>query len=186
MDAVESGGKLTRQLLTYSRKVKSEKRPINLNDQVRQAHQLLERTIPKMIEIDLLLEEDLKLVNADSVQMEQVLMNLVINARDAMPDGGRLVIKTKNIRRPDNRSASQPASDAMGRCHPQRNRTPGTVWTKRPGNRFSIRSSAPRHWEKVRDSACPWFMELSKTTKVGSHAEARLVKGLLSEFICRQ
>jgi signal transduction histidine kinase len=109
MGAVESGGKLTRQLLTYSRKVKSEKRPINLNDQVRQAHQLLERTIPKMIEMDLLLEEDLKLVNADSVQIEQVLMNLVINARDAMPDGGRLVIKTKNIRRPDNRSASQPA-----------------------------------------------------------------------------
>ncbi len=110
MDAVESGGKLTRQLLTYSRKVKSEKRPINLNDQVRQAHQLLERTIPKMIEMDLLLEEDLKLVDADPVQMEQVLMNLVINARDAMPEGGRLVIKTKNIRRPDKQCESHPTS----------------------------------------------------------------------------
>jgi signal transduction histidine kinase len=101
MDAVESGGKLTRQLLTYSRKVQSEKRPINLNDQVNQTYMLLQRTIPKMIEIDLRLEEDLKQVNADPVQMEQVLMNLVINARDAMPDGGQLVIETKNIRRPE-------------------------------------------------------------------------------------
>jgi signal transduction histidine kinase len=110
MEAVESGGKLTRQLLTYSRKIQSEKRPINLNDQVNQTCMLLQRTIPTMIEIDLRLEEDLKLLNADPVQMEQVLMNLVINARDAMPEGGRLVIKTKNIRRPDNQCESQPTS----------------------------------------------------------------------------
>ncbi len=101
MAAVKRGGELTRQLLTYSRKIKSEKRPIQLNDQVRQTHQLLQRTIPKMIEIELRLEKDLKMVNADWVQMEQVLMNLVINARDAMPDGGRLVIETANVRLPE-------------------------------------------------------------------------------------
>ncbi len=117
MAAVESGGKLTRQLLTYSRKVKSEKRSINLNDQVSQTHNLLQRTIPKMIEIDLILEEDLKRVDADPVQMEQVLINLVINARDAMPEGGRLVIKTKNIRQPEkrhrNRSKSSPRNGVV-------------------------------------------------------------------------
>jgi two-component system, cell cycle sensor histidine kinase and response regulator CckA len=101
MAAVNRGGVLTRQLLTYSRKIKSEKRPINLNNHVRQAHQLLQSTIPKMIEIELRLEEGLKMVNADSVQMEQVLMNLAINARDAMPDGGRLVIETANVRLPE-------------------------------------------------------------------------------------
>ena len=99
--AVDRGGGLIRQLLTYSRKIKSDKRPIDLNDQAHQAHQLLQRTIPKMIEIDLRLEEDLKLVDADPVQIEQVLMNLAINARDAMPDGGRLVIMTANLRRPE-------------------------------------------------------------------------------------
>jgi len=101
IDAVERGGSLIRQLLTYSRKIKSEKRPINLNDQVHQAHQLLQRTIPKMIEIDLRLEEDLNLADADPVQIEQVLMNLAINARDAMPEGGRLFIRTSNVMRPE-------------------------------------------------------------------------------------
>jgi len=101
IDAVDRGGSLIRQLLTYSRKIKSDKRPINLNDQAQQVYQLLQRTIPKMIEIDLRLEEDLKLVDADPVQIEQVLMNLAINARDAMPDGGRLVIMTANLRRPE-------------------------------------------------------------------------------------
>ena len=110
MAAVHRGGKLTRQLLTYSRKIKSKKRPIHLNDHVRQAHQLLQSTIPKMIEIELRLEEGLKMVNADSVQMEQVLMNLAINARDAMPDGGRLVIETANVRLPEKLSETQSMS----------------------------------------------------------------------------
>ena len=101
IDAVDRGGGLIRQLLTYSRKIKSVKRPIDLNDQAHQAHQLLQRTIPKMIEIDLCLEEDLKLVDADPVQIEQVLMNLAVNARDAMPDGGRLFIRTSNVIRPE-------------------------------------------------------------------------------------
>jgi signal transduction histidine kinase len=110
MAAVNRGGMLTRQLLTYSRKIKSEKRPISLNDHVRQAHQLLQSTIPKMIEIELRLEEGLKMVNADSVQMEQVLMNLAINARDAMPDGGRLVIETANVRQPEKHSETRSMS----------------------------------------------------------------------------
>ena len=110
MATVKRGGELTRQLLTYSRKIKSEKRPIQLNDQVRQTHQLLQRTIPKMIEIELRLEKDLKMVNADWVQMEQVLMNLAINARDAMPDGGRLVIATANVRLPEKHSGTQSMS----------------------------------------------------------------------------
>ena len=110
IDAVDRGGGLIRQLLTYSRKIKSDKRPIDLNDQAHQAQQLLQRTIPKMIEIELNLEENLKLVDADPVQIEQVLMNLAINARDAMPDGGRLVIMTANRRRPEKQSGTQSTS----------------------------------------------------------------------------
>ena len=94
--AVDKGGELTRQLLTYSRKIESEKQQINLNDQIRQVHDLLQRTIPKMVHIDLQLDDDLHRVNADPVQLEQVLMNLAINARDSMPNGGELTIKTAN------------------------------------------------------------------------------------------
>jgi signal transduction histidine kinase len=99
--AVERGGRLVRQLLTYSREIKSEKRIIRLNDQIEQTNQLLERTIPKMIAIDCRLQKDLRWVNADEVQIEQVLMNLAINAKDAMPNGGRLVIESANVDHPE-------------------------------------------------------------------------------------
>ncbi len=97
VEAVHRGSKLVRQLLTYSRKIKSEKRPICLNNRVRQIKELLQRTIPKMIEIECRFGEGLHLVDADSIQIEQVMMNLAINAKDAMPDGGRLIIETANV-----------------------------------------------------------------------------------------
>jgi signal transduction histidine kinase len=111
MAAVIRGSKLIRQLLTYSRKIESEKKPLCLNDQVKQVNQLLQRTLPKMIDIECCLDQDLQWVNADEVQIEQVLMNLAINAKDAMPDGGRLRIETANVGRPEEYSptASTPA-----------------------------------------------------------------------------
>ena len=57
----------------------------------------LERTIPKMIAIELALADDLARIHADPTQMDQVLMNLSVNARDAMPEGGKLVIETANV-----------------------------------------------------------------------------------------
>lgn len=58
--------------------------------------QLLRRTIPKMIGIELNLQEGLKVINGDPAHIGQLMMNLSINARDAMPDGGKLLIKTQN------------------------------------------------------------------------------------------
>lgn len=95
--AARRGGELTRQLLTYSRKLTSEKKPVNLNDSIRQVHELLKRTIPKMIDFDLQLDENLSKVNADPVQVEQVLINLAVNAKDAMPEGGKLTIATTHV-----------------------------------------------------------------------------------------
>ena len=63
-----------------------------------QVQKLLSRTIPKMIEIKLVLSDDLASVNADPVQVERVLMNLAVNAKDAMQDGGKLTIETRNVR----------------------------------------------------------------------------------------
>jgi PAS domain S-box-containing protein len=95
--AAQRGAELTRQILTFSRKVQSKLRPVDLNIQVRQVQKLLQRTIPKMIDVELRLADDLRVINADAAQVEQILMNLAVNSRDAMPEGGKLTIKTQNI-----------------------------------------------------------------------------------------
>ncbi|MBM4341448.1 MAG: PAS domain S-box protein [Deltaproteobacteria bacterium] len=95
--AAHRGAELTQQLLTFSRKVQTKLSPVDLNEEVRQVEKLLRRTIPKMIEFELFLADDLRMINADPAQVEQVLMNLTVNAKDAMPEGGRLIFKTENI-----------------------------------------------------------------------------------------
>ena len=91
------GAELVRGLLTLGRKAQSKPAPLNLNRSVEQSTMLLERTIVKMLEIEVILEEDLAIIHADPTQMDQILMNLAVNARDAMPRGGRLTIETKNV-----------------------------------------------------------------------------------------
>jgi PAS domain S-box-containing protein len=95
--AARKAGDLTRQLLVFSRKVEAKLRPLDLNHEVEQVQRLLERTIPKMIGIELHLSGDLGIINGDPVQIEQVMMNLAVNARDAMPDGGRLIFRTERV-----------------------------------------------------------------------------------------
>jgi len=97
VNAAQKGAELTRQMLTFSRKVESIKRPLDLNHELQQVQRLLDRTLPKMIEIELILADNLRLVNADRGQMQQVVMNLAVNAKDAMPEGGRLIVRTENV-----------------------------------------------------------------------------------------
>jgi two-component system cell cycle sensor histidine kinase/response regulator CckA len=96
VSAARRGAELVKRMLTFSRKVESKRQPLCLNNEVEQVRHLLARTIPKMIQIELCLADGLRVVNADPVQMQQMLMNLAINAKDAMPEGGRLVIETRN------------------------------------------------------------------------------------------
>jgi two-component system, cell cycle sensor histidine kinase and response regulator CckA len=95
--AAQRGTELVRSLLAFSRKVESKPRPVNINHSVEQVRRLLSRTIPKMIEITVDLAHEINVANADPAQMEQVLINLAVNAKDAMPDGGSLAIKTANV-----------------------------------------------------------------------------------------
>jgi len=95
--AAKRGTDLVKRILTFSRRVETKLESINLNDDVQIVGRLLYRTIPKMIEIDLRLEEGLSSVRADSTQIEQVLINLAVNAKDAMPEGGRLTVQTQNV-----------------------------------------------------------------------------------------
>ena len=87
---------LIRQLLAFSRKVEGERRPVNLNQEIMDIEKVLKRTIPKMIDIEIRLSKDLRTVRADPIQMEQILLNLGSNAADAMPEGGKWVIETRN------------------------------------------------------------------------------------------
>jgi two-component system cell cycle sensor histidine kinase/response regulator CckA len=87
---------LTRQLLAFSRKQILEPRLISVNTVVTGVEKLLRRLIGEDIELATTLESALYSINADPGQLEQVLINLVVNARDAMPDGGRLHITTAN------------------------------------------------------------------------------------------
>ena len=93
----ERAARLTKQLLTLARRQILELRSINLNQVVTESMEFLNSVVGKDIEIKLGLESELELTLADPTQIEQVLMNLCLNARDAMPKGGELLIETKNV-----------------------------------------------------------------------------------------
>ncbi len=95
--AVNRATELIKQLLAFGGRVESKKRLLDLNQEIRQQVKLLSRTIPKMIEIRLELSQDLPGIFGDPVELGQVIMNLAINARDAMPDGGKLIFETKKV-----------------------------------------------------------------------------------------
>ncbi|WP_027359153.1 ATP-binding response regulator [Desulforegula conservatrix] len=95
--AAQRGAALTQQLLTFSRKAEINFRPVNLNLEVESVHKLLLRTIPKMIEIKLDLQKDISYISADPGRIEQIIMNLGVNARDAVNDEGTINILTSNV-----------------------------------------------------------------------------------------
>lgn len=95
--AARNGADLVKRILAFSRKAEITPRPLDLNYEIGQIKELIARTIPKMIEIKLVLSDELPTINADPTQIEQILMNLAVNARDAMPDGGKFTIETNNM-----------------------------------------------------------------------------------------
>lgn len=99
--AAERGARLTHQLLAFSRKQRLAPAPLDLNRLVSEASDMLFRTIGATIRIETVLTEGLWPALVDPTQIELVLLNLAINARDAMPEGGRLTIRTANVSRGD-------------------------------------------------------------------------------------
>jgi len=95
--ATERAANLTRQLLAFSRRQPMEMKVLDLNATLRDMDKMLRRVIGEDIKLVTHLAEDLGRTKTDPGQIEQVIMNLVVNARDAMPEGGRLTIETANV-----------------------------------------------------------------------------------------
>jgi two-component system, cell cycle sensor histidine kinase and response regulator CckA len=95
--AAERATALTRQLLAYSRKQIIQRRPLALNEVIEQTVAMLRRLIGEHIALDMQLAPDLPPIFADPSNVEQVIMNLALNARDAMPDGGKLTLTTTRV-----------------------------------------------------------------------------------------
>jgi len=95
--ASERAANLTRQLLSFARRDVVQPEVVDVNTVVAEVEQLLRRTIGEHVELVSSLQPDLWAITMDPGQLEQILVNLAINARDAMPDGGRLTIDTANL-----------------------------------------------------------------------------------------
>ncbi len=92
----ERGGNMVRQVLSFARGVEGERVALQPKHLIKEITKILRETFPKSVEINFQLPDDLWVISADATQMHQVLMNLCVNARDAMPEGGSIIIRAEN------------------------------------------------------------------------------------------
>ena len=96
-NAAFRGAVLSKRLLAFSGQIESKKQPIELNQEIKKTYKLLKRTMPETIELELHLANESAVINGDPNQIEQALLALAINAREAMPAGGKIIIETKRM-----------------------------------------------------------------------------------------
>ena len=92
----ERGGNMVRQVLSFARGVEGQRVALQPRHLIKEIVKILRETLPKSIEINFNIADDLWIISADATQIHQVLMNLSVNARDAMPEGGSITIKAEN------------------------------------------------------------------------------------------
>jgi len=117
VDASVRAGRLTSQLLTFARREPLHLEPVDLNAIVADVRDLLARTLDEHVRVEVVSEPDLPLIAADRGQIEQVLVNLAVNAREAMPDGGTLTITTDRVELDANYTRLHPEAVAGAHVH---------------------------------------------------------------------
>ena len=161
-DAADRAATLTRQLLTFSQRRVVQVRPVDLNALVDEMLRMVRRIVNESIEIDFRPGRDVGTLRADPSQIEQVLMNLCVNARDAMPTGGRLTIETRIVPRDAVRLGPAPAADA-------------SRWV-----RLTVRDSGAGIEESVRDRVFEPFFTTKPPGK-GSGLGLPIVYGIVRQ-----
>ena len=114
-NAAFRGAVLSKRLLAFSGIIESKKHPIDLSQEIKKVHKLLMRTMPETIKLELHLANEITTINGDPNQIEQALLALAVNARDAMPGGGKIIIETKRMILDDDFLRTH-AGAAMGEC----------------------------------------------------------------------
>jgi len=108
MKGVMRAANVTQRLLAFSRRQPLKNMPVDLNEQLRGMQDMLQRSLGELVQIDMLHGPDLWCVEIDPSQLEASVLNLAVNARDAMPDGGRLTLEVDNIHLDDDYTAQHP------------------------------------------------------------------------------
>ena len=105
---------LVQQILTFSRRAEPHFKTLDLNQALARTVPIIKSTFPKMITVEVACAPDLQPVSGDATQIEQVILNLASNAKDAMPDGGKLILETRNLAREGGPAPGHPqASDGQ-------------------------------------------------------------------------
>lgn len=157
----ERGAKMIKQVLSFARGVEGQRLPVSVNELILDAVKIIKDTFPKNIQVNPILPPNTWLVSGDATQLQQVLLNLCVNSRDAMPDGGRLTLEVSNIQLDGQYAAFHPEA------------TPG------PYVRVQIEDNgsgmSPEVAEKIFD---PFFTtkELGKGTGLGLSTSLAIVK----------
>ena len=178
---------LVRQLLAFSRQQTLQPRILDITDVLAELSHLLRRLIGENIELKVIHGRDLGLVKVDQGQLEQVIINLAVNARDAMAGGGTLTIRTANVDQTE-RDAARPRGHAGRRLRADRGRRYRRRHPARKSSRASSsRSSRPRRSARAPASGCrrstasssrPAASSLSTAPRVGARViEPRTRRG---------
>jgi len=156
------GAALVKQVLLFARGAEGEHAPLQIRHLVTEMEKLLRETLPRSMEIRTRFDRDLWLVKGDSTQLNQVLMNLCINARDAMPNGGRIEVSAKNLT----------PSESFLRAHPELKAGPCVLITVEDTGTGIPPELLERIWD-------PFFTtkELGKGTGLGLSTVLGIVKG---------